>query len=168
MIVVRPRRMQPCWHLAERSHTQHAHAPDVFMNTMHYDIAENLIEALKLIGCDASKIGRIDRHSPIELTFLASPSIVIEMLDEDCGIHSIVATDESTRLHRANSERLLQLLIEPATWATTGHVQLRSDQTRLVLHALFRNDTVAAPESLAHALTDFYDRIKQCREHLLA
>ncbi|GAB3629257.1 Surface presentation of antigens protein SpaK [Pandoraea terrae] len=138
------------------------------METMHYDIAQTLVDALKLIGCDPSKIGRIDRHSPIELTFHASPSIIIEMINDDCGIHAVVASDEGARLHRANSERLLQLLIEPAGWATTGHVQLRADDTRLVLHALFRQDTVANAEPLAHALTDFYDRIKQCREHLTA
>ncbi|MBN4746591.1 hypothetical protein HUS70_18470 [Pandoraea nosoerga] len=91
-----------------------------------HDLAQTLVEALKLIGCDPSRIDAVDNHSPIELTFTASPTIVVETLENRaCGIHAVVASDEAARLHRANSERLLQFLIEPADWAVTGHVQLR-------------------------------------------
>ncbi|BET13381.1 SPI-1 type III secretion system chaperone SpaK [Pandoraea sputorum] len=134
-----------------------------------YDLAQTLVEALKLIGCDPSKIDAVDNHSPIELTFNASPSIIVETLDNQvCSIHAVVATDEAARLHRANSERLLQFLIEPADWAVTGHVQLRERDNRLILHAQVKDDAAAEAEPFAQALTDFYDRIKLCREHLRA
>ena len=134
-----------------------------------YDLAKTLVEALKLIGCDPSKINTVDNHSPIELTFTASPSIIVETLkNQACSIHAVVATDEAARLHRANSERLLQLLIEPAEWAVTGHVQLRERDRRLMLHAQVTDEAAAEPEPFAQALTDFYDRIKLCREHLRA
>ncbi|AKM31256.1 hypothetical protein AB870_15680 [Pandoraea faecigallinarum] len=134
-----------------------------------YDLAQTLVEALKLIGCDPGKIDAVDNHSPIELTFNASPSIIVETLDNQvCSIHAVVATDEAARLHRANSERLLQFLIEPAEWAVTGHVQLREHDNRLILHAQVKEDSAAEPEPFAQALTDFYDRIKLCREHLRA
>lgn len=147
-------------------------SPSNFKSTYtmsRHDLAQTLVDALKLIGCDPGKIHTVDNHSPIELTFNASPSIIVETLEnQTCGIHSVVATDEAARLHRANSERLLQLLIEPAEWAITGHVQLRAQDNRLVLHALVNEDASAEPEPFAQALTDFYDRIKLCREHLRA
>lgn len=93
----------------------------------------------------------------------------METLDNQvCSIHAVVATDEAARLHRANSERLLQFLIEPADWAVTGHVQLRERDNRLILHAQVKDDAAAEAEPFAQALTDFYDRIKLCREHLRA
>jgi hypothetical protein len=134
-----------------------------------YDLAQTLVQALKLIGCDPSKIDPVDNHSPIELTFTTSPTIVVETLENRaCGIHAVVATDEAARLHRANSERLLQFLIDPAEWAVTGHVQLRERDNQLVLHAQVREESACEPEPLAQALTDFYERIKLCREHLRA
>ncbi|MBN4668074.1 MULTISPECIES: hypothetical protein [Pandoraea] len=134
-----------------------------------HDLAQTLVEALKLIGCDPSRIDAVDNHSPIELTFTASPTIVVETLENRaCGIHAVVASDEAARLHRANSERLLQFLIEPADWAVTGHVQLRERGNQLVLHAQMKEETTADPEPFAVALTDFYDRIKICQEHLRA
>ncbi len=131
---------------------------------------ERLTRDLSVQGpVKAEVIDAVDNHSPIELTFNASPSIIVETLENQvCSIHAVVATDEAARLHRANSERLLQFLIEPAEWAVTGHVQLRERDNRLILHAQVREDAAAEPEPFAQALTDFYDRIKLCREHLRA
>ena len=69
-----------------------------------YDLAQTLVEALKLIGCDPSKIDAVDNHSPIELTFNASPSIIVETLENQvCSIDR-----KSTRLNSSH-ERLSRM-----------------------------------------------------------
>lgn len=120
------------------------------------DLVKILKEALDYLGCQPSIISNIDHHSTIELTFEASPALLISFVDENVVLWSqLVPVNPNVLIQCAPN--IIEPLIAEYEWAINSHLSLVAGNEAYELRAIINPEFLQSGERFGIALESFFE-----------
>ncbi|WP_230350800.1 hypothetical protein [Lelliottia sp. WAP21] len=130
------------------------------------ELVKILKEALDNLGCDPSIITDIDHHSTIELTFDASPTLLISRVDDNVIVWcQLVPVNPNLLIQCAPN--IIEYLVAEYEWAANAQLNLVAGpeyyELRAILNPEFLEDGIKfslALESFFELIQGFYKALK--------
>ena len=120
------------------------------------ELVKILKEALDYLGCDPSIISDIDHHSTIELTFDASPTLLISFVDDNVVLWcQLVPVNPDLLIQRASE--IIEPLIAEYEWVANAQLQLVAGAEWYELRAILDPQFMENGEKFGIALESFFE-----------